>query len=429
MKRVHILSLILIIILIAASATFLVSYVQSSNQPKAPVYVGIAYGGNTTAEAKLVIDRVKSYTNLFILDSGINPVSSNQSAVKEICDYAVNAGLNIIVNVGTWTNRTDWQWKVQFLNQSKQTYGDKFLGAYYDDEPAGIPLDWDWTTYWTKNSTLFSGANPWTLTPIHYRIQMSEITGEKPEDYSPESDWVNQLIELNRGHISLKQNQIKTFTSDYALYWFDYLGGYDTLFAQMGQNQTFNLQDRQDSFQSSNEQTSLALLRGAATMQNKDWGTIITWKYGSPPSPTASSNLDTGENVYNDMVTAYNAGAKYITIFDYTKTDGNPYGGMSDEHFQALQDFWTNVVTKSTPTTPHAQAALVLPKDYGFGMRSPDDKIWGFWGPDDKSPLIWENAQKLLGQYGLGLDIVYDDPAFPIQGNYSKVYYWNQTIT
>ena len=46
-------------------------------------------------------------------------------------------------------------------------------------------------------------------------------------------------------------------------------------------------------------------------MQNKDWGTIITWKYTQPPY------LDTGENIYNQMVTSYNAGAKYITIFNY----------------------------------------------------------------------------------------------------------------
>lgn len=426
MKRVHFLSLILIIILIAAFATFLASYIQSGNQNKDPVYVGIAYAGNTVAEAKLVIDRVKSYTNLFILDSGINSISSNESAVKEICDYAVNEGLNIVVNLGTYTNRTDWAWKIQFLNESKQAYGDKFLGAYYDDEPSGIPLDWDWQTYWTKNSTLFQGANPLTLTPIHYRIQMAEITGEKPENYSPEADWVNQLIELNRGHISLHQNNIKTFTSDYALYWYDYLGGYDILFAQLGLNQTFN---PPGSIQTTNEKIALALLRGAATLQNKDWGAIITWKYNMPPY------LDTGENVYSNMVTAYNAGAKYIAIFDYTngtKTGASPdggIGGMNEEHFQALHDFWTNVVTKTPPTTLHAQAVLVLPKDYGFGMRKPDDRIWGFWGPDDKTPLIWENTQRLLSQYGLGLDIVYEDSVFPLDGNYSRVYYWNQTIT
>ena len=425
MKRIHILSLILIAILIVAFATFLASYVQSSDKSKAPVYVGIAYGGNTTTEAKLVIDRVKTYTNLFILDSGINPISANKSAVKEICDYAVNAGLNIIVNLGTWVNWTDWHWRIQFLNQSKQTYGSKFLGAYYDDEPAGIPLDWDWNTYWTTNSSLFSGIDPLTLIPIHYRVQLAEITGQKPDSYSPEAEWVHQLMITNKGHISLNQNNIKTFTSDYALYWYDYLGGYDTLFAQIGLNQTVV---SPDIFQHGNDQTSLALLRGAATLQNRDWGAIITWKYDQPP-PGSSSNLDTGQNVYHEMVTAYNAGAKYITIFDYTKTDGNPYGGMDEEHFRALHDFWTNVVTKTPPTTPYAQAVLVLPKDYGFGMRKPDDRIWGFWGPDDKTPLIWENTQRLLSQYGLGMDIVYEDSAFPLDGNYSKVYYWNQTIT
>ena len=157
-------------------------------------------------------------------------------------------------------------------------------------------------------------------------------------------------------------------------------------------------------------------------MQNKEWGVIVTWKYTQPPY------LDTGENIYNQMVTSYNAGAEYITIFDYpyNSTD-NPYGVMTDEHFQALEKFWNQVVTKSSPNSVQAQAALVLPKDYGWGMRSVDDKIWGFWGPDDKSPLIWNNTQTLLNKYGLRLDIIYDDPAFPLQGNYSKIYYWNQT--
>ena len=157
-------------------------------------------------------------------------------------------------------------------------------------------------------------------------------------------------------------------------------------------------------------------------MQNKDWGVIITWKYTQPPY------LDTGANIYNQMETAYNAGAKYITIFDYPyNLTNNLYGTLTDEHFQALEQFWTFVISQA-PNSVHAQAALVLPKDYGFGMRSPTDKIWGFWGPDDKSALIWNITQTLLSQYGLRLDIIYDDPAFPIQGNYSKVYYWNQTI-
>ena len=60
-------------------------------------------------------------------------------------------------------------------------------------------------------------------------------------------------------------------------------------------------------------------------------------------------------------------------------------------------------------------------------MRRPDDKIW-YWGPDDLSPQIWRASSQLLFKYGLRLDIVYIDPQFPIQGNYSRVYYWNQTL-
>ena len=157
-------------------------------------------------------------------------------------------------------------------------------------------------------------------------------------------------------------------------------------------------------------------------MQNKDWGVIITWKYTQPPY------LDTGSNIYNQMETAYNTGAKYITIFDFPyNITNNPYGTLTDEHFQALEQFW-NYANRQGPNSSHAQAALILPKDYGWGMRNPTDKIWGFWGPDDKSPLIWNKIQTLLSQYGSGLDIIYDDPAFPLQGNYSKVYFWNQTI-
>jgi hypothetical protein len=409
MKKEHCLSLILIVILLISTVSLLISYTQSTNiQQKKPFYVGVAFGGNTTDQAKLLIDRTKSYTNLFILDSGINAISTNKSAVQEICDYAVNAGLNIIVNLGTFT-RANWPWQIQFFNASKEKYGDKFLGAYYDDEVGGIPLDWDWTTYFTMNSSLFSGANPLDLTPIHYKLQMSAINGIKPENYTLEAQWFNQLLERNRGHNSLKQYNITTFTSDYALYWFDYLGGYDTLLAQFGWNESITQQ--------------ISLVRGAATLQNKEWGAIITWKYKQPPY------LDTGEKIYTQMETAYNAGAKYITVFDYpyNSTD-NPYGILTDGHFQALEKFWNQVVTKQIPNSVHAEAVLVLPSNYGWGMRNVNDKIWGFWGPDDKSPLIWNNSQTLLNKYGIRLDIIYDDAEFPIQGNYSKIYFWNQTI-
>jgi hypothetical protein len=407
MKRAHILSLILIVIVLTATVALFVSFAQSPNQQKDPVYVGIAFCGTTTAQGKALIDRVKSYTNLFILDSGISALSNNLTEAKEVCDYAVNAGLYLIINLGTWTPQ-DWPGKIRFYNESKYMYGDKFLGVYYDDEPGGQEIDYDWNAVFNANSSYLHGNQTWSLKDIYSRLQTANMTGIHPDNYTQEAAWFTYLLKQNRGTTSLNQYNITYLTSDYALYWFDYLGGYPTLLAQFGWNNSVNQQ--------------IALIRGAATLQNKDWGAIITWKYMQEPY------LDTPQNIYNQMKTAYNAGAKYIIIFDHPQIGGNPYGVMTAAHFQALEEFWTQVVTKSTPNSAHAQAVLVLPKDYGWGMRRIDDKIWGFWGPDDKSALIWENSRKLMDQYGLRLDIVYDDPAFPIEGNYSKIYYWNQTI-
>jgi hypothetical protein len=36
-------------------------------------------------------------------------------------------------------------------------------------------------------------------------------------------------------------------------------------------------------------------------------------------------------------------------------------------------------------------------------------------------------SRRLLTQYGLSLDIFYDDPAFPVANKHSQVYYWNQS--
>ena len=247
------------------------------------------------------------------------------------------------------------------------------------------------------------------MAPIYNKLLIANSTGQQPQNYIQEAEWYNQLIKGNRVHTALNNNNITTCTSDYLLWWYDYLGGYDTMFAQVGWNMSLNLE--------------IAQIRGAATLQNKDWGAIITWKYTKPPY------LDSGKNIYNQMFTAYNAGAKYITVFNYpyNLTD-SIYGTMTDEHFEALERFWNEIVTIKTPTNPHAQTALVLPYDYGFGFGRPDDKIWGFWGPDSKSGQIWSNAQYLLDQYGLATDIVYDDPSYPIMGNYSTVYFWNQTL-
>jgi hypothetical protein len=167
----------------------------------------------------------------------------------------------------------------------------------------------------------------------------------------------------------------------------------------------------------------IGLIRGAATLQQKDWGAIITWKYSEHPY------LDSGEAIYEQMLTAYETGAKYIVIFNYPYSDGNPYGTMFDEHFDALEKFWNDTIqSKVIHNSILADAVLVLPKNYGYGLRNPGDKIWGFWDPDEETPQVWSITQELLSRYGFRLDIVYDDSAFPVLGNYQNIYYWNQTL-
>jgi hypothetical protein len=67
------------------------------------------------------------------------------------------------------------------------------------------------------------------------------------------------------------------FTSDYGLYWYDFLSGYNTVFTEFVGNQS--------------RQLAVALCRGAAHTlgsdvghsTGQDWGAIITWKYTRHP--------------------------------------------------------------------------------------------------------------------------------------------------
>ena len=410
MKQVIILSSTLIIVIVTAS--FLVSQSIINNKTETePFYIGVTFCGNTTAEAKLLIDKVKDYTNLFVLQSW--PISNNETATTEICDYAVASGLNIIVNLGVnWTYTRMWTWQFPWFESAKQRYGDRFLGAYYDDEPAGIQLEFNWFNFFMNYSSYFEGRpHDSSLHQIFADLEdkMANVTRPEPKDYNTEAEWFRMLFENNEGINSLKDAGIRTFTSDYVLYWFDYLGGYDVMLAQFGWNSSY-VQD-------------IALARGAARMQNKSWGAIITWKYDEAPY------LDSGEEIYNQMHTAYEAGAEYIIIFTYPQIGDSPYGTLTDEHFEALEKLWNEVAQNPRKASENqAEAVLVLPENYGWGMRHPDDRIWGFWGPDEKSPQIWEISRKLLSQYGTDLDVIYEDPAFPVTGKYPLIYYWNQTI-
>ena len=106
-------------------------------QESQPFHVGVTFGGDNSADAKILIDKVKDYTNLFVVASG--PLQGNIDELVKTCDYAVNSGLDIIVYFGSYgTNRDK---TAAFIVTAQERWGNHFLGVYYGDEPSGKALD------------------------------------------------------------------------------------------------------------------------------------------------------------------------------------------------------------------------------------------------------------------------------------------------
>jgi hypothetical protein len=469
---------------------------------KKPFYFGVTYCGNSTTEAKQLVDRVKNYTNLFVIQSG--PLMSKLSAMTEICDYAVNSGLDIIVYY-SYNGAAD-NTCANFTKIAEPRWGSHFLGLYYNDEPGGKMLDKgstlnnietgetayvmpdgiiskqyynssndgysnyayvfypsgeiridkstgnftaethlsNSTTYFTNRTILFEKRVNYTEEPVLYYLPdgsvvdvngtsvtgKGDITQFEPYQQVWDSRPLQTQADVAKRYVDCKhsilkytmrnQSNVKLMTSDYALYWYDYLAGYDTVWAQLGWN--------------NNPTQEIALVRGAAKMQGKEWGTMITWQSNDPPY------LQTAEQMYNEMVQSYERGAEYVIVFNYTPNDntlgltGNStrvedgVGLLQDTHFEAMEKFWNDIVLNPQKTNNmEAEAAFVLPNSYGSGMRYSTDKIWGLWNTTSTSEQIWTQLQSLLERYGQKLDIIYDDPAFPVNGKYSSIHFWNQT--
>jgi len=197
------------------------------------------------------------------------------------------------------------------------------------------------------------------------------------------------------------------FTSDYALYWYDYQAGYDTVFAEFALNYDRTL--------------NLDLIRGAATAQNKDWGIMITWKYTQPPY------MESGMELYNDMVLAYENGAKYIFVFDSNKDWTQNV--LTQSQLDAIKEFWQYTQANPRTVTPVSdRIAYVLPDDYAYGFRGPEDKIWGLWQADNLTVDISMSIKTLMQICGNNLDIVYPDGLQTVQSvGYKSIIYWNDS--
>jgi hypothetical protein len=370
---------IILIAVLSVSIVATIDWLGSvHSDPEFFVGVDFAYSNNVD-DLKNLVDKVKDYTNLFVI--GSLEISFNQTALNEACDYVVDSGLHLIVfftdSDSKMYNYTTFYWMVE----AKQKYGDKFLGVYRYDEPGGNQLD---------------------LGP--------SLLIEKETNYTTmAANYTNALNLLVNWYMNYSD---RVFTADYGLYWFNYKAGYTAVFTEFGWNHSRPLH--------------IALCRGAAKAHNKDWGAIVTWEYTDEPY------IESGEELYDDMILAYKTGAKYVVVFDYPKI--GQYGILTEKegHFGALEDFWNYV--NSNPQEHgviQGEVAYVLPQDYGFGFRNAEDTIWGLWDADDLSQKVWDDANKLIDQYGSRLDIVYDEAEVmdAVKSRYNKLFFWNQTIS
>jgi hypothetical protein len=351
------------------------------------LYVGVDVAYDNLTEIKKLIDQVSPYTNLFVIGcTGITQnvirnvttgriLSENFTELNETCKYVYDKGLSFII-YREWPFRTAW------LENATKAWGDRFLGIYPFDEVGGYQLD-----------------------SSEYRsIRVADNITDAASQFINETSLV-----LNRfTRFYTNSTRVPLFTSDYALYWFDYKAGYDVLLAQFGWNYS--------------RQLNVALCRGAAMMQNKDWGVMITWTYTDPPY------IETGEKLYEDLITAYKNGAKYIVVFDANKN--YTHGILKEEHLEALKQFWQYVQRNPRSSDKiGGKVAYILPKDYGYGFRGPDDKFWGLWEANASSTELCNDLGSLLKTYDDRLDIIYDDGLNLIDGyQYSQLIFWNGTI-
>jgi hypothetical protein len=385
------------IILIAVLFVSIVATIDwlgsAHSDPEFFVGVDFAYSNNVD-DLKNLVDKVKDYTNLFVL--GSVEMTFNKTALDESCDYIYDAGLYFIILFtdtdmyrrgpnSTTIEPSTWIYQpMVWIYEARQKYGDKFWGVYRYDEPGGNQLD----------------DAPYAL--LNRTEAVAYGTHSNASTY-----YVRNLSYLVKYY---KYISNELFTADYGLYWFDYKAGYNAIFAEFGWNQSRPLH--------------IALCRSAAKAHNKDWGAIVTWEYTDEPY------IESREELYDDMILAYKTGAKYVVVFDYPKIE--QYGILTEDHFDAMKDFWNYV--NSNPQEHgviQGEVAYVLPQDYGFGFRNAEDTIWGLWNADDLSQKVWDDTNTLIDQYSSRLDIVYDDAEVmdAVKSRYNKLFFWNQTIS
>ena len=94
MKRILVVEAVVVVAIVLCASFLISDHYQFSSEnssntmpvlPDSPFYVGVTYCGGNVTEAKLLIDRVKNYTNLFVIQSGL--LEKNLAQLNEISTY------------------------------------------------------------------------------------------------------------------------------------------------------------------------------------------------------------------------------------------------------------------------------------------------------------------------------------------------------
>ena len=386
MKSKYLIVIFLLILLLIIPFFLYYSFLDDTPVKREPsgLFVGVDMAYDNVTEIKLLADEISPYTNTIVI--GSTGITHNMEKLDEVCQYVYDRGFYFMIFAHPIGDPAELVIQREWVLDAKPKWGKQFLGLYAYDEPGGRQMDN--ATYKMVNDKNWFADN-WTEAADKY--------------VNTTSFYLNHTIEELLG-----ARDLPLFTSDYALYWFDYKAGYDVIFAEFGWNYSRHL--------------NVALCRGAANVQNKEWGVMITWTYTQPPY------LESGNELYADLVLAYENGAKYILVFD--ANENYTHSILKEEHLDAIKRFWQYATDNPRANEQTIdRVAYVLPKDYAYGFRGPNDKIWGLWEADDFSLEITTEVGDLLDRYQNRLDMIYDDGLKTNSSyGYSELIFWNGTV-
>ena len=169
-------------------------------------YIGIDVAYDDLDQIKDLIDQVSPYSNLFLL--GSIGISHDVDKLDELCSYLSEKEMYFVVYDEDYFHLGE-------LSDIEDRYGEYFLGLEFEDEIGGGQLD------------------IWEYRPV-----------DEAENYSDAStkfvNGINRYLSGSFLPFKIVPDNFLLFTADYALYWFDYMAGYDVVLAEFASIENSN---------------------------------------------------------------------------------------------------------------------------------------------------------------------------------------------